>query len=80
VSGHRRRIRDLKAAVRDSARLDARAWARSHPEITGSILRRDIALRAGINEFGTLLRPAYSDASAWASKTDDAGAPPPASP
>ena len=38
--------------------------ARSHPEITGSILRRDKALRAGINEFGTLLRPAYSDASA----------------
>ncbi|HEY1619694.1 MAG TPA: alkylmercury lyase family protein [Streptosporangiaceae bacterium] len=63
-----------------TTRRAARAWARSHPEITGSILRRDKALRAGINEFGTLLRPAYSDASAWASKTDDAGAPPPASP
>jgi hypothetical protein len=36
----------------------ARAWARRHPEITGKVLRRGWALRTGIDEFGTLLRPA----------------------
>ncbi len=35
----------------------ARAWARSHPEVTGTILSRNEALRIGIDEFGTLLRP-----------------------
>ena len=33
----------------------ARAWARRHPEITGTILRQDGALRMGIAQFGTLL-------------------------
>jgi hypothetical protein len=36
----------------------ARAWARRHPEITGTVLRRDGALRIAIEEFGTLLQPA----------------------
>lgn len=35
----------------------ARAWARRHPEISGAILRRDGALRLGIDEFGAFLRP-----------------------
>ena len=33
----------------------ARAWARAHPEVTGTVLRRDGALRWGIEEFGTLM-------------------------
>jgi hypothetical protein len=41
----------------------ARAWARGHPEVTGTVLRRDGALRIGIDEFGTLLQPADNDAS-----------------
>jgi Alkylmercury lyase len=41
----------------------ARGWARRHPEITGEILRRDGALRIGIDQFGTLMQPAGSDAS-----------------
>jgi hypothetical protein len=36
----------------------ARAWARRHPEVTGTVLRRDGALRMGITTFGTLLQPA----------------------
>lgn len=36
----------------------ARVWARGHPEITGTILRRAGALRVGIEQFGTLLQPA----------------------
>jgi hypothetical protein len=36
----------------------ARAWARSHPEITGTVLRREAALHIGIDQFGTLLQPA----------------------
>lgn len=36
----------------------ARAWARGHPEITGTILSRSGALRVGIDQFGTLLQPA----------------------
>jgi hypothetical protein len=36
----------------------ARAWARGHPEITGTILSRPGALRIGIDQFGTLLQPA----------------------
>jgi hypothetical protein len=39
----------------------ARAWARSHPEITGKVLRREAALRIGIDQFGTLLQPADGD-------------------
>jgi hypothetical protein len=42
----------------------ARAWAREHPEINGEILRRDNALRMGIQQFGTLLRPAGGNAVA----------------
>jgi len=34
----------------------ARAWASRHPEISGTILRRDGALRMGIDEFGTLMK------------------------
>jgi hypothetical protein len=34
----------------------ARAWARSHPEITGRLLTRQGALDIGIAEFGTLLQ------------------------
>jgi hypothetical protein len=36
----------------------ARAWARRHPEITGTVLRRAGALRIGIDTFGALLQPA----------------------
>jgi hypothetical protein len=36
----------------------SRAWARRHPEITGTVLRRDGALRIGIATFGALLQPA----------------------
>jgi hypothetical protein len=41
----------------------ARGWARRHPEITGTVLRRDGALRTGIETFGALLQPADSDAA-----------------
>ena len=34
----------------------ARAWARRHPEVTGTLMRRDGALRCGITEFGALLQ------------------------
>jgi hypothetical protein len=36
----------------------ARAWARRHPQVTGTVLRRDGALRIGIDTFGALLHPA----------------------
>jgi hypothetical protein len=36
----------------------ARAWARRHPEVTGTLMRRDGALRCGITEFGALLQAA----------------------
>jgi hypothetical protein len=39
----------------------ARAWARRHPEVTGTVLRRAGALRIGIDTFGALLQPAGSD-------------------
>ncbi len=32
----------------------AQTWARTHPEVTGTVLRRNGALRCGIAEFGTL--------------------------
>ncbi|MGB6456846.1 MAG: alkylmercury lyase family protein [Streptosporangiaceae bacterium] len=41
----------------------ARAWARGHPEITGTILSRPGALRVGIDQFGSLLQPADGGAS-----------------
>jgi hypothetical protein len=41
----------------------ARAWARRHPEVTGTVLRRDGALRIGITTFGALLQPAGVDAA-----------------
>jgi hypothetical protein len=41
----------------------ARAWARRHPDITGTLLRRGTALRMGIDTFGTLMQPAGSDAA-----------------
>jgi hypothetical protein len=41
----------------------ARAWARRHPEVTGTVLRRDGALRIGITTFGALLQPADVDAA-----------------
>jgi Alkylmercury lyase len=40
----------------------ARAWARRHPEITGTVLRREGALRLGIGAFSALLQPADSAA------------------
>jgi hypothetical protein len=40
----------------------ARAWARRHPEVTGSVLRRAGALRIGIDTFGALLQPAGTEA------------------
>ncbi len=46
-----------------TTRRAARAWARGHPEITGTILSRDGALRIGIDEFGTLMRPAAGSES-----------------
>jgi hypothetical protein len=39
----------------------ARAWALRHPEITGTVLRRDGALRMGIHEFGALMKPTDSE-------------------
>jgi hypothetical protein len=36
----------------------ARAGARRHPEVTGTVLRQAVALRIGIDTFGALLRPA----------------------
>jgi Alkylmercury lyase len=44
----------------------ARAWARRHAEVTGTVLSRDGALRMGIDEFGTLLRSGNGDASGQA--------------
>jgi hypothetical protein len=41
----------------------ARDWACHHPAVTGTILRRDGALRIGIAEFGTLLSSADGCAS-----------------
>jgi hypothetical protein len=35
----------------------ARAWARRHPEITGTVLTRKGALRCGIAEFGGMMHP-----------------------
>lgn len=46
-----------------TTRRAARAWSRSHPEVTGSILSRDGALRSGTDQFGSLLRPADGGAS-----------------
>ena len=40
-----------------TTRRAARAWARRHPEITGTVLRRDAALHFGIDAFGALLAP-----------------------
>jgi hypothetical protein len=40
----------------------ARAWARCHPGITGTVLRREEALRLGIGAFSALLQPAGSAA------------------
>jgi len=39
----------------------ARAWARRHPEVTGTVLRQAGALRIGIETFGALLQPAGGD-------------------
>jgi len=41
----------------------ARAWARRHPEITGTVLRQAGALRIGIATFGALLQPAGVEAA-----------------
>jgi len=45
----------------------ARAWGRRHPEVTGTLMRRDGALKCGIAEFGALLQtppPAGADRAA----------------
>ena len=34
----------------------ARAWAGRHPAVTGTLMRRDGALKCGIAEFGALLQ------------------------
>jgi hypothetical protein len=34
----------------------ARAWARRHPEVTGTLMRRDGALKCGITESGALMQ------------------------
>jgi len=34
----------------------ARAWAQLHPEVTGTIMKRQGALHCGIAEFGTLMQ------------------------
>jgi len=34
----------------------ARAWARHHPEVTGTVMNRQAALHCGIAEFGTLMQ------------------------
>ena len=34
----------------------ARAWARRHPEVTGTVMSRQGALHCGIAEFGTLMQ------------------------
>jgi hypothetical protein len=39
-----------------ASRRAARAWALSHPEVTGRLLTREGALGIGIAEFGSLLR------------------------
>lgn len=44
-----------------TTRRAARAWARRHPEITGTVLRRDAALHIGIDTFGSLLMPERRD-------------------
>jgi hypothetical protein len=44
-----------------TAALTARAWASRHPEITGTILSRDGALRLAIDQFGAFLQPTGSD-------------------
>lgn len=41
-----------------ASRRAARAWARRHPEVTGTLLTREGALGIGIAEFGTLLQAA----------------------
>ena len=45
----------------------ARAWARRHRDVTGTLMRRDGALKCGIGEFGALLQtppPAGADRAA----------------
>jgi hypothetical protein len=45
----------------------ARAWARRNPQVTGTLMRRDGALKCGIVEFGALLQatpPDGADAAA----------------
>lgn len=44
----------------------ARAWARRHPEITGTVLRRDAALHFGIDAFGALLEQEIEETAAGA--------------
>jgi hypothetical protein len=34
----------------------ARAWAQRHPEVTGTVMKRQGALHCGIAEFGTLMQ------------------------
>jgi hypothetical protein len=46
----------------------ARAWARRHPEVTGTVMRRSGALRCGIAEFGTLLQAPPPPAASAAGK------------
>ena len=40
-----------------TAKASAAAWARTHPEITGKILKQRKAWQAGVSTFGSLLQP-----------------------
>jgi Alkylmercury lyase len=51
-----------------TTRRAARAWARRHPEIIGTVLRQAGALRISIDTFGALLQPAGSDEAETASE------------
>ena len=42
-----------------ASRRAARAWARRHPEVTGTLLTREGALGIGITEFGSLLQTCH---------------------
>jgi hypothetical protein len=45
-----------------AGRRAARAWARRHPEVTGTLLTREGALGIGITEFGSLLKTCHDPA------------------
>jgi hypothetical protein len=46
-----------------TGRRAARAWARRHPEVTGTLLTREGALGIGVTEFGNLLQICHDSVS-----------------